>query len=114
MFFRNQKPHQWTLEERFANLKPFRFEVKLQTAGALITRDGCGALVEDLGGGKVRIEKTGILVNGEIATLVNHGYQMFLTTPSGKELPAQAGHLKMLHAFANNAATNTGTVSLAA
>ena len=35
MFFRNQKPHQWTLEERFANLKPFRFEVKLQTAGAL-------------------------------------------------------------------------------
>jgi hypothetical protein len=112
MFFRNQKPHQWTLEERFANLKPFRFEVKLQTAGALITRDGCGALVEDLGGGKVRIEKTGILVNGEIATLVNHGYQMFLTTPSGKELPAQAGHLKMLHAFDEDLREGLGITSL--
>jgi len=71
MFFRNQKPHEWTLEERFSSLKPFNFVVKLQTAGALVTRGICGALLEDLGGGKVKIVKTGILVNGEIATLVN-------------------------------------------
>jgi hypothetical protein len=112
MFFRNQKPHEWTLEERLATLKPLRFEVQRQGAGALVTRDGCGAQVEDLGVGKMKIDKTGILVNGEIATLVNHGYQMFLTTPSGKELPAQADHLKALHAFDEDLREGLGVTSL--
>ena len=112
MFFRNQKPHEWTLEERFSSLKPFNFVVKLQTAGALVTRGICGALLEDLGGGKVKIVKTGILVSGEIATLVNHGYQMFLTTPSGKELPALADHLKALHAFDEDLREGLGIASL--
>jgi len=112
MFFRNQKPHEWTLDERLSNLKPFHFEVKLQTAGALVTRGICAALLEDSGGGKVKIVKTGILAHGEIATLVNHGYQMFLTTPSGKELPALADHLKALHAFDEDLREGLGITSL--
>ena len=116
MFFRNQKPHEWTLEERLGSLKPFRFVVgqgvQRQGAGVLVTRDGCGAMLQDLGGGKVKIDKTGILVNGEIATLVNHGYQMFLSTPSGKELPALADHLKKLHAFDEDLREGLGITSL--
>src|SRR5678809_1666162 len=61
---------------------------------------------------RVRIEKTGILAHGEIATLVNHGYQMFLTTPSGKELPALADHLKALHAFDEDLREGLGIASL--
>ena len=99
MFFRNQKPHQWTFEERLANLKQFRFEVERQGAGALVTRDGCGAMVQDLGDGQVKVGKAGVLVGGEIAKLVSRGYQMFLRTPSGKEIPALADQLKKLHAF---------------
>src|SRR5690349_18133395 len=100
MFFRNQKPHEWTFEERLGNLKQFRFAVeRRQGSGALVTRDGCGAMAEDLGGGKVKVGKAGLLVGGEIANLVSRGYQMFLRTPSGKEIPALAEQLKTLHAF---------------
>jgi hypothetical protein len=112
MFFRNQKPHEWTFEERLANLKQLRFEVQRQGAGALVTRDGCGAMVEDLGGGQVLVGKAGVLVGGEIALLVSRGYQMFLRTPSGKELPAQADQLKKLHAFDEDLREGLGLTSL--
>jgi hypothetical protein len=112
MFFRNQKPHQWTFEERLANLKQFRMEVQRQGAGALVTRDGCGAMVEDLSEGQVKVGKAGLLVGGEIANLVSRGYQMFLRTPSGKEIPALADHLKKLHAFDEDLREGLGLTSL--
>ncbi len=77
MFFRNQKPHEWTFDERLGNLKQFRFEIQKQGAGALVTRDGCGAIIENLAEGKVKVGKAGVLVGAEIANLVSRGYQMF-------------------------------------
>lgn len=112
MFFRNQKPHQWTFEERLANLKPFRMDVGRQSGGALVTRNGCGALVEDTGNGQVKVGKAGIMLGHEIATLVSRGYQMFLRTPSGKEIPAQAEQLKQLHAFEEDLREGLGLTSL--
>jgi len=112
MFFRNQKPHEWTFDERLANLTQFRFEVGRQSGGALVTRDGCGAMVEDLGGGQVKVGKAGVLLGGEIASLVSRGYQMFLRTPSGKEIPALAGQLKKLHAFDEDLREGLGLTSL--
>jgi len=93
MFFRNQKPHQWTFDERLGNLKQFRFEVKNSAPGAMVIRDGCGAMVENLNEGKVKVGRAGVLVGAEIANLVSRGYQMFLRTPSGKEIPALADQL---------------------
>ena len=112
MFFRNQKPHQWTFQERLANLKQPRLEVQQQTAGALVTRDGCGAMVEDLSEGQVKVGKAGVMVGGEIASLVSRGYQMFLRTPSAKELPALADQLKKLHAFDEDLREGLGLTSL--
>lgn len=112
MFFRNQKPHEWTFDERLGNLKQFRFEVQRQGAGALVTRDGSGAMIEDLGGGQVKVGKAGVLVGGEIANLVSRGYQMFLRTPSGKEIPALAEQLKKLHAFDEDLREGLGLTSL--
>ena len=112
MFFRNQKPHEWTFDERLGNLKQFRFEVQRQGAGALVTRDGCGAQVQDLNEGKVKVGKAGVLVGGEIANLVSRGYQMFLRTPSGKEIPALAEQLKKLHAFDEDLREGLGLTSL--
>jgi len=112
MFFRNQKPHEWTFEERLANLKQFRFDVGRQSGGALVTRDGCGAMVEDLGGGNVKVGKAGVLIGEEIASLVSRGYQMFLRTPSGKEIPALADQLKTLHAFDEDLREGLGLTSL--
>jgi hypothetical protein len=100
MFFRNQKPKVENFEERIAGLKELGFVPTMESAGRCrVTRGCCGAIIEDLGGGKMGIGKAGVLVGGEIALLIHGGYQMFLRTPSGKEVPALAPHLKTLHEF---------------
>ena len=68
--------------------------------------------MEDAGGGKVTIGKAGVLVGPEIAHLVHGGYQMFLRTPSGREVPALADQLKALHAFDEDLCEGLGLTSL--
>ena len=115
MFFRNAKPKVETFEERIAGLKELGFAAKMQSTGrCLVTRAGCGAIAEDLGDGKmgIAIGKAGVLVGGEIALLIHGGYQMFLRTPSGKEVPALATHLKTLHAFDEDLREGLGMTTL--
>jgi hypothetical protein len=113
MFLRRDKVHQSTFEDRIANLKQYGFQSLVQSSGkARVTRDGCGAIVENLGDGKVKIGKAGILVGDEIGELVNLGYQMIIRTPSGVELPALATHLKKLHAFDEDLREGLGLTSL--
>ena len=115
MFFRNAKPKVESFQERIAGLKELGFAVKMQSPGrCLVTRDGCGAIAEDLGDGKmgIAIGKAGVLVGGEIALLIHGGYQMFLRTPSGKEVPALATHLKTLHAFDEDLREGLGMTTL--
>ncbi len=115
MFFRNAKPKVESFEERIAGLKELGFAAKMQSAGrCLVTRAGCGAVIEDLGDGKmgIAIGKAGVLVGGEIALLIHGGYQMFLRTPSGKEVPALATHLKTLHAFDEDLREGLGMTTL--
>jgi hypothetical protein len=113
MFFRRATVHQPTFEERLDNLKQFRFQVGKEGSGrARVTRDGCAAIVEDAGNGQVKIGKAGVVIGNEIAMLVNRGYQMFLRTPSGREVPAQASHLHKLHAFDEDLREGLGLTSL--
>ena len=113
MFFRNQKPKVESFEERIAGLKELGFVPTMQSAGrCLVKRAGCGAIVEDLGNGKMGIGKAGVLVGGEIALLIHGGYQMFLRTPSGKEVPALAPHLKALHEFDDDLREGLGLTTL--
>ncbi len=113
MFFRNQTPHVDTFDEHLAKLKQAGFEVQREASGrAKVLRGGNGAVVQDAGGGKVKLGKAGVLVGGEIALLISGGYQMFLRTPSGKELPALAPQLKGLHAFDEDLREALGLTSL--
>ena len=113
MFFRNEKAKVPAIEERIAKLKEFGFASAPESGGRYrVTRNGCGAVIEDLGGGKVAIGKPGVLMGNEIAELVNAGYQMFLRTPSGREAPALAPHLKTLHAFDEDLREGLGLTSL--
>jgi hypothetical protein len=118
MFFRNAKVTQPTFDERLSNLNQFGFSVSRQSgaaagaAGAKVTRQGFGAIVEDLGGSDVKLGKAGLLAGEEIATLVHGGYQMFLRTPSGQEFPALAPQLKKLHAFDEDLREGLGLISL--
>jgi len=113
MFFRNHKAKVENFEERIAGLKELRFTATMESAGRCrVTRDGCGAIIEDLGGGKMGIGKAGVLVGGEIALLIHGGFQMFLRTPSGKEVPALAPHLKALHQFDDDLREGLGLTTL--
>jgi len=113
MFFRHEKQHVLTFEERLGGLPKFGFTVTREGAArARVIRKGSGADIDDLGEGRVSIGKAGVLVGGEIAGLVHGGYQMFLRTPSGKELPALATHLKSLHEFDEDLREALGLTSL--
>jgi hypothetical protein len=113
MFFRREKPHQWTFEERIANLKQLGFETQSLSGGKVkVIRKGYGAIVESLGNGEVKLGKAGLLANNEIAELVNAGYQVFFVTPSGRELPALASQLKALHDFDEDLREGLGLTSL--
>ena len=113
MFFRNRTPPVPTFDARISGLREFGFTTAPETGGGTrVLRDGCGAVVKDLGDGKVGISKAGVLVGNEIALLVNGGYQMFLRAPSGKEVPALATHLKKLHAFDEDLREGLGLTSL--
>jgi hypothetical protein len=113
MFFRREKPQEFTLESRLANLKQFGFEIGRDASGKpMASRNGCAATVEDAGEGKVTIGKAGVVVGGEIAHLVHGGYQMFLRTPSGKQVPALASQLKALHEFDEDLREGLGLTSL--
>jgi hypothetical protein len=112
MFFRREKPHVTTFEERLACLKQAGFETRPAPGGGVIaTQGGCAAVITPKGD-TVNIGKAGVLVDNEIAMLVHGGYQMFLRTPSGRDLPAQASHLKALHAFDEDLREALGLTSL--
>jgi hypothetical protein len=113
MFFRREKLHHNTFEERIANLKQFGFESRSETGGRVrVTRRGCGAMIENAGDGEAKFHNEGILIGDEIAEMLNGGFQMFFRTPSGVEHPAQAHQLKALHAFDEDLREGLGLTSL--
>ncbi len=113
MFFRRETVPVPKFEERIANLKNYKFDTKLEGQGkARVTRGGCGAIIEDKGNGKVEIGKAGVLIGDEIGFLISRGYQMFIHTPSGKEVPALAKHLHELHEFDEDLREALGLTSL--
>jgi len=100
MFFRRPRPKVPTFGERIDLLKQAGFAAeKLSDGRVKISKHGVAAIIGDEQENQPEIEKAGVLIGFEIATLLNAGYQMFLETPSGTRLPATAERLKALHAF---------------
>ncbi len=72
----------------------------------------CSAAIEKTQSGGVKIfAYPGILISGEIAKLVDRGYQKFLKT-SKSEVSATAEHLKALHSFSEELKEAIGATSL--
>ena len=113
MFFRRAKPRIPTFSERVDLLKQAGFGTEPLADGRVkITKHGVGAIVGDEGKNQPNIEKAGILVGPQIATLLSAGYQMFLETPDGKRFPALAQQLKALHEFEDDVKEALGLVNL--
>jgi len=100
MFFRRQRVSAPTFQERLANLERSGFTVTpAQDGTVLVARGICAIRLRDNAGQVQHIDKAGILVSGEIASLVDGGFQKFFRTPSGIDKPALASELKALHDF---------------
>ena len=82
--------------------------------GMLVTKHGVGAVLVP---GQTKEEPTafaihpGVLVRGEVARLLDRGYQKFIKT-SQYELPATAVQLQAIHTFSEELKLLIGDVSL--
>jgi hypothetical protein len=100
MFFRRHRPTEPTFQERLENLKRAGFSVTPRPDGTVLVAKGeCAVALREKDGQVQRAELAGILMGGEIGSLVDGGYQKFFRTPSGKTKPALASELKAIHDF---------------
>jgi len=113
MFFRRETPHVPTFNERIENLKQLKFAIAALGPGKVkVSRNGIGAIAEDVAGQLPRVDKAGLIIHDEIGLLVNGGYQMFWRTPAGRRMPALAWQLKELHEFHEDLREGLGLTSL--
>lgn len=85
------------------------------SGGVLVTKDGVGAVLVPAPKSEDSTAAfalhPGTLVKGEVARLLDRGYQKFLKT-SQYELPAAAGQLQAIHTFSEELKQLTGAVDL--
>ncbi|HWA96275.1 MAG TPA: hypothetical protein VG844_16880 [Terracidiphilus sp.] len=104
-----------SFQQQLDALKTNGFAVSASNAapGAqLVSKNGTAAvLVAGADGSAAYAVHPGTLVKGEVARLVDRGYQKFLTTPH-VELPATASQLHAIHTFHEELTQCIGGVSL--
>lgn len=114
-----KKMLQRTFQDVLSTLGTQRFDVAPASVGARATagcfqvrKYGCAAEISSAKDGGVELlTRAGWLLNGEIARLVDRGYQKFLKT-SHLEIPATADHLRAIHLFSEELKEASGTMSL--
>jgi hypothetical protein len=112
MFFQREKPRHLTFDQRLENVREYGFNVERDAGGRVrVSRDGCAAVLEDRPG-RPHVSKAGLVVGGEIASLLHGGYQAFWRTPGGRVFPALASQLKALHRFEEDLKEALGLTSL--
>jgi len=80
--------------------------------GVLAIKSGVGAVLAPAEGASAAFAaRPGVMVQGEIARLVDRGYQKFVKT-SKYELPATSAQLHAIHAFSEELKDLTGGISL--
>lgn len=108
-----------TFNDVLALLGGQRFDVAPAHDGAKRTPNavqvrkyGCAAEIAAAPDGTVEIlARPGWLLNGEIARLLDRGYQKFIKT-GNLEIPATADHLRAIHEFTEELNEATGATSL--
>jgi hypothetical protein len=97
--------------QRF-DVAPAQDGAKRAANAVQVRKYGCAAEIAEAPDGTVEIlARPGWLLNGEIARLVDRGYQKFLKT-SKMEIPATADHLRAIHEFTEELNGAIGATSL--
>ena len=111
-----------TFDEILATLRQYKFDVQTpdpvakegrRLPGAMqVSKYGCAALLAaGTDAPTVMVQKPGLVMNGEIALLLDRGYQKFIKTQAG-ERAARAEDLRSLHKFTEELRQATGGISL--
>jgi hypothetical protein len=114
-----KKTPQRSFNDVLALLGGQRFDVAPAQEGAKRTPNavqvrkyGCAAEIAAAPDGTVEVlARPGWLLNGEIARLLDRGYQKFIKT-SKLEIPATADHLRAIHEFSEELNEAIGATSL--
>ena len=100
MFFRRKRPVALTFAGRLDRARKAGLTVdSLAGARARVSRGNCAVDLREVDGAVRLTGRAGLLLGGEIAALVDGGYQKFFRTPGGRRRPATAGDLEALHGF---------------
>jgi hypothetical protein len=117
------KVHFLTFDEILSALRTLAFDVKEAPGVAneiLVRKYGAGAILAHAAGRSEKkvpqvavtwVERPGFLVGGEVATLLDRGYQKFWKS-SRLEVPATADSLQAVHRFAEELREVIGEPSL--
>ncbi len=113
MFFRRQPLKQITFQNRLEAARQAGFSVETQPGGQVrVSRNGCAAVLAGDGDVPRVVQRAGILIGDEIASLVDGGYQKFFQTALGRRKPALAAELKAVHNFQEDLREALGLISL--
>jgi len=105
-----------TFEEVLNKLRSLQFDVREWPGVAnqfIVSKYGCAAVLAPAkdGKGAALVTRPGMLFGGEIAHLLDRGFQKFFKT-SKIEIPATADRLKAEHRFAEEFDEVTGEITL--
>jgi hypothetical protein len=111
-----KKTQQPTFQDVLSTLGTQHFDVAPASQGSKgafqVRKYGCAAEIGQAKDGSVElIAKPGWLLNGQIARLVDKGYQKFLKTTT-LEIPATADALRAIHTFSEELKQASGATSL--
>lgn len=111
-----KKPRQRTWDGVLSELRRLQFDVQPVSGDAnqqRIAKDGSAIVLAkaDNAAGLRMAVRPGPVINGEIAQLVDRGFQKFFKT-SKVEVPATADRLKSLHNFVEELKEVTGSITL--
>ena len=111
-----KKPRRRSWDETLSEVRRLQFDVQ-DVPGAAdqrrISKDGCAIVLEkaDNEAGLRMIVRPGPVLGGEIAQLVDRGFQKFFRT-SKAEFPATAERLHTLHRFVEELKEAAGSITL--
>ncbi|MGA8162972.1 MAG: hypothetical protein WA374_14070 [Acidobacteriaceae bacterium] len=111
-----KKPMHRTWDEVLTELRRVQFDVQDVPGVAnqrRISKSGCAIVLEkaDNEAGLRMVVRPGPVIGGEIAQLVDRGFQKFFRT-SKAEFPATADRLHTLHGFVEELKEATGSITL--
>jgi hypothetical protein len=113
MFFRRERPKDPSFSERIDSLRNAGFAAASAAGGfTRVSQNGLAVYLKGSGEAVQVVAPPGVLIDDEIGSLVDGGYQKFFRTPSGKKRPALADDLKALHDFEEDVREGLGAKSL--